>query len=898
MAARPQPEARSLSTINYLAANPPQYPHSPEVRESLTLYISRVPGTQDIILSTFRPQKKNVTSEDITTSLYYIHLDAPQDGLLAAPPRPEDATSPRSSSESVRSMIPRKPLPVSAKTLDSGTAAGNNIVPSSPPTSPSGFTLPATAVESSAPPSSGAEPRPPAGIEIDGYRENPMFRNRRSGGPSAASDGPFRPAPMTTPIYRKALSPTTPEAFRATSDIGFDATTSPARQGCPVTPAQQDTPNANHPGQAVCVTSPSPTFQPGRTAPAAKLGARPSSVTFSLTVIRRDPTSGAQCNVGKISAFQTNVPTPETADPTLDPDNMGGLLAHTQKVNIRLETSGYAKYRDMPSKADVDAYRPTSGHSFSQQVMQRPQPAWGVGGKDPVPKWKPVEEGFSRQVFMSYGAGWKSNFKKAFQRRDRPGSPVNATGASPEDSAAPKTFHRRHGSASTIGSVDSADGRHSPSLITHPGPGLKPKGYVFLSPWDGRCEFRTSADGRSLRCRHVLDPASAGVDPREVAQSIRDAQAMGRSRSDELSSVLVGAKPVSELRFSLPHGAAHRTSGRDGASKGGRWDTNHLSGQFSKLLRHKSRSSDEESDEENGFGDDDNNTAMGLGLGKEDAGGGSRGKRAKLGKLIIHDEGLKMLDLVVAANGRQQRSNSANPALRLATPAPVSIIASMITPSVVSLGARRISLVRVPSTFRTVPSQMLVAGRGYATPAGPPPKNFRLKPPTAWDQENESTFDKVGKYFLLTEMFRGMYILMEQFFRPPYTIYYPFEKGPISPRFRGEHALRRYPSGEERCIACKLCEAVCPAQAITIEAEERADGSRRTTRYDIDMTKCIYCGFCQESCPVDAIVESPNAEYATETREELLYNKEKLLSNGDKWEPELAAAIRADAPYR
>nr|XP_023908571.1 NADH-ubiquinone oxidoreductase 23 kDa subunit, mitochondrial-like [Quercus suber] len=185
-----------------------------------------------------------------------------------------------------------------------------------------------------------------------------------------------------------------------------------------------------------------------------------------------------------------------------------------------------------------------------------------------------------------------------------------------------------------------------------------------------------------------------------------------------------------------------------------------------------------------------------------------------------------------------------------------------------------------------------------ATSEGPPPANFRLPKPERWNEKKESIWDQAGNYFLLTEMMRGMYVVLEQFFRPPYTIYYPFEKGPISPRFRGEHALRRYPTGEERCIACKLCEAICPAQAITIEAEEREDGSRRTTRYDIDMTKCIYCGFCQESCPVDAIVEGPNAEYATETREELLYNKEKLLANGDKWEPELAAVARADAPYR
>ena len=151
---------------------------------------------------------------------------------------------------------------------------------------------------------------------------------------------------------------------------------------------------------------------------------------------------------------------------------------------------------------------------------------------------------------------------------------------------------------------------------------------------------------------------------------------------------------------------------------------------------------------------------------------------------------------------------------------------------------------------------------------------------------------------LLTELVAGMALTLRYMFRRKVTLNYPFEKGPLSPRFRGEHALRRYPNGEERCIACKLCEAICPAQAITIEAEPRADGSRRTTRYDIDMTKCIYCGFCEEACPVDAIVEGPNFEFATETREELYYNKEKLLANGDRWEVEIAQNLAADAPYR
>ena len=163
-----------------------------------------------------------------------------------------------------------------------------------------------------------------------------------------------------------------------------------------------------------------------------------------------------------------------------------------------------------------------------------------------------------------------------------------------------------------------------------------------------------------------------------------------------------------------------------------------------------------------------------------------------------------------------------------------------------------------------------------------------------------STFrlDRAAKALLLTEFVSAFFLSMRYFFKPKATINYPFEKGQISPRFRGEHALRRYPNGEERCIACKLCEAVCPAMAITIESERREDNTRRTTRYDIDLTKCIFCGFCEESCPVDSIVETHIHEYHGEKRGDLYFTKEMLLAIGDRYEQEIAASREADARYR
>ena len=167
------------------------------------------------------------------------------------------------------------------------------------------------------------------------------------------------------------------------------------------------------------------------------------------------------------------------------------------------------------------------------------------------------------------------------------------------------------------------------------------------------------------------------------------------------------------------------------------------------------------------------------------------------------------------------------------------------------------------------------------------------------DRARSWRLGRLARSIFLTEFVSAFFLAMRYFFKPKVTLNYPFEKGSLSPRFRGELALRRYPNGEERCIACKLCEAVCPALAITIDSAPReSDGQRRTTRYDIDLFKCIYCGFCEESCPVDSIVETSIHEYHFEQRSESVVTKTQLLAIGDRFEQQIAADRAQDAAYR
>ena len=650
-----QVEARSLADLNFLAANPPRYPVNPaeDPRESLVLYISRVPGTSDVILSTAKPQKKNVTGEDIATPLYYVHLDSPSDELLAPPVRPPaDDPSPRSSLESSRSAIPRKPLPPA--TSVSSTAVPHVpklLIPQSAvaagPASAPGFmpVAPSPRLDRYGPGSSDfpreEERERTAVVSRDGYTANPMFRTSRQYHTAELPELPPRSPPKPTSGTGAAVArkPLGPRPLEAPHPVGRDAEMhlessyqSNDRHAAEprLSPALVHADLAVRPAH-IPTTAP---YLPAVPSLSVQGDQRITVMAFSLTIIRRDPSSGVQWNVGKVSSPQTYPPTRGQIERELDAQELG-QLGPKPNIDIHLETSGYVKFRGgMPNRYDVDAAKRSIGTSSGHAAI----PRHGVEDGGPPGQWQShkaqIDEGFSRQVAMVYSKSFASNLKQAFRRR---GSSVNSNDSSHDELAPPKPFRPGHASSHSVASIESTgsmemDERDPQALITQPGPGLKPRGYVFMSPWDGRCEFQTGNGGKSLKCRHKLPSHDDGFNPLVVTQALRDGQAFNRARNSSVSAVVTGSKPVSELRFNLPSGGLFAPSKKDG--------TRHFHDRFHKLLNLEDDSSDEEEED----------APMDLSLGREKAGGGNRGKRAKLGKLIIHDEGLKMLDLVVAAN--------------------------------------------------------------------------------------------------------------------------------------------------------------------------------------------------------------------------------------------------------
>ncbi|KKY34072.1 hypothetical protein UCDDA912_g05949 [Diaporthe ampelina] len=602
-------EARSLSSLNHIAAHPPQYPINPvERHDTLTLYISRVPGCRDIILSTFKPQRKVVGGEDVANSLYYIHLDTPGDDILASQGAAAvDNGASRPSMESARTQrIARKPLPSTAKVHHLQD------------------------VPSDATP----EPLPDTNVVTDQFKYPPLNssshdkENVHLGEEAAGAADPFRDGAHT------AAQP-------------------------PPTKISTNNPHGS---------SNKKPFTP-----------------FSLSIIRRDPGTGHQWNIGKVSSFQSTI---VVAQDPQNPDSP--KIAQYPKgypaINVHIETSGYARFRNFPTalpkmsdlpRMSLDSTRPGSSGSAATRNMKE-LAASLQAQVDQQKGQDDTEEGFRRQVAMTYTKTWTSNLKEAFsgKRRERSSTNTSATDSNYNEPLDPPRagFHRRHDSGNSTNSNDSisdasatsaaaaanttvttAGKPDEPVIAARPGAGLRPKGYTFASPWDGRCEFRTSSNGRALKCHHIRNTTSQGFNPLVAAQAIRDAMpesngsgggGAGRSRARGMSASLpigdMGNRvPVSELRFNLPSSDLFNSKeDRDRAVAEMKEGLGRL------LVRSPGGHDHDDAD------DDDREEPIFdfSGLGREKAGGGNRGKRAKLGKLLVHDEGLKMLDLVVAAN--------------------------------------------------------------------------------------------------------------------------------------------------------------------------------------------------------------------------------------------------------
>ncbi|KAI3400081.1 hypothetical protein diail_4619 [Diaporthe ilicicola] len=742
-------EARSLSALNQIAAHPPQYPINPTERhETLTLYISRVPGCRDIILSTFKPQRKNVGGDDVANSLYYIHLDTSGDDMLAprgAAAAAENGTS-RPSMESTRTQdrprIARKPLPSTARVphlRDQDLTPDADATPRPQPdaaTTPSEqlkyppLSLPSHDKENillgreagAADP--GPDPfhdstaqvpaqPPPARISTDNHSSGPV--HRKPLGPRPLSTGPPSPGrerPPYEPIQQPAgvVKPSTPP------------TPDDARPNLPPRPVTEPLRLDHLPPQTFDdireTQSPavrSPGFQPPYTpsrSPSPQSKQKPF-MPFSLSIIRRDPGTGHQWNIGKVSSFQSTIIVPQ--DPhNPDSPNIAQYPKGYPAINVHIETSGYARFRNFPTalpkmsdlpRMSLDSARPGSSGSaaVTRNMKELAASLQAQAQAEQNKDQGDTEEGFRRQVVMTYGKTWTSNLKEAFssKRRERSSTNASATDSAYNEPLDPPRagFHRRHDSGNSTNSNDSMfgslvpnpannDTQHhhqhhdphgaeatvnaaataaphttgtakgkpdEPVIATRPGAGLRPKGYTFASPWDGRCDFRTSSNGRALKCQHIRNTTSQGFNPLVAAQALRDAAMPesggaggggGRSRARGMSASLpmgdMGNRvPVSELRFNLPASDLFNSKeDRDRAVAEMKEGLGRL------LVRSPG------GHEYDDYDDDDREEPIFdfSGLGREKAGGGNRGKRAKLGKLLVHDEGLKMLDLVVAAN--------------------------------------------------------------------------------------------------------------------------------------------------------------------------------------------------------------------------------------------------------
>lgn len=536
---------------------------------------SELTSTLDVILSPFKPQLKNVTAEDVASSLYYIHLELPSADLGAPPSAWADDARSSSEGSSSAMAIPRKPVP----------DAPRSQTPDTPSSSPRNNTLPTphSSTDKLATRNRGSSlnsqddwrPVMPSSLANKSSPAAPTHRPIDEQSPCAKAPAlqappvrkPVGPRAMVPAARPPAAGPSPPTAAvrqRSQSDI---RDVRGARQPFPRPPSRSPSPRKRGVASAA------------------------QGEPFALTLIRRDPGTGSQWNVGRVTSRQLD-------DQFGEEEQQGhsfGMHSPPETttlgkppINIRIETSGYAKFRRMPKRRSMEA---ASLEALAASMAN------GEDDQSLAPDQSSV---FSRQVQMGYSKSLMSNLRDKFHRF--------------EDQV--KNGHARQGSDSSL-----ENAKETNTSLGQPGPGMKPRGYAFTSPWDGKCDFRTGNGGRSVRCYHTLyDGQSAAYNPLVADQG---------SSMPKTSAVA-----VSELRFNLPSGELFNTSEQDGMES-------KLRGHFAKLLRPNGGPIDDE---------DDSVSPFDVNVGSEKAGGGNRGTRAKLGKLIVYDDGLKMLDLLVAAN--------------------------------------------------------------------------------------------------------------------------------------------------------------------------------------------------------------------------------------------------------